>query len=212
MTYRGSRRLIKLKKRFEEHGLLGRVDESVFGPFFTAPAFSFSGVLVHTLLLRKVKSPRGDEVHFLMGPNLCKFGVHEFAIITGLSCSRPPPVVDIQPHITSSRLVNTYFSVEPKKDIRFSMLERDFSMCDIPDDLYKLSLVYFVEGILLAAENDSAIWRDSLPMVEDLDYFEKYLWGSLSFDTTVKQFSRDMKAIGGTIPVVMHFYPKASTK
>ncbi|XP_062090026.1 uncharacterized protein LOC133796503 [Humulus lupulus] len=200
MTYRGSGRLTKLKKRFEEHGLLGRVNESVFGPFFTAPPFSFSGALVHTLLLRKVKSPRGDEVHFLMGPNLCKFGVHEFAIITGLSCSCPPLAVDIEPHITSSRLVDTYFSVEPEKDIRFSILERAFSMCDVPDDLYKLGLVYFVEGILLGAENDNAIWRDSLSMVEDLDYFEKYPWGSLSFDTTVKQFNIDMKAIGGTIP------------
>ncbi|XP_062081920.1 uncharacterized protein LOC133788453 [Humulus lupulus] len=123
MTYRGSGRLTKLKKRFEEHGLLGRVNESVFGPFFTAPAFSFSGALVQTLLLRKVKSLRGDEVHFLMGPNLCKFGVHEFAIITGLSCSCPPLAIYIQPHITSSRLVDTYFSVEPEKDIRFSMLE-----------------------------------------------------------------------------------------
>ncbi|XP_062106960.1 uncharacterized protein LOC133818226 isoform X2 [Humulus lupulus] len=200
MTYKGSGRLTKLKKRFEEHGLLGRVNESIFGPFFIAPPFSFSGALVHTLLLRKVKSLRGDEVHFLMGPNLCKFGVHDFSIITGMSCSCPPLAVDIEPHITSSRLVDTYFSVEPEKNIRLSMLERAFSMCDVPDDLYKLGLVYFVEGILLGAENDNAIWRDSLSMVEDLDYFEKYPWGSLSFDTTVKQFNRDMKAIGGTIP------------
>ncbi|XP_062119108.1 uncharacterized protein LOC133832839 [Humulus lupulus] len=200
MTCRGSGRLTKLKKRFEEHGLLGRVNESVFGPFFTAPAFLFSEALVHTLFLQKVKSLRGDEVHFLMVPNLCKFWVHKFSIITSLSCFCPPLAVDIQPHITSSRLVDTYFSVEPEKDIRFSMLERAFSMCDVPDDLYKLDLVYFVEGILLAAENDNAIWRVSLSMVEDLDYFEKYPWGSLSFNTTVKQFNRDMKVIGATIP------------
>ncbi|XP_062118436.1 uncharacterized protein LOC133832062 [Humulus lupulus] len=173
---------------------------SVFGPFFTAPAILFSGALVHTLLLRKVKSSCGDEVHFLMGPNLCRFGVHKFAIMTGLSCSYPPLVADIQPHLTSSRLLDTYFNVEPEKDIRSNMLERAFSLCDVPDDLYKLSLVYFVKGILLVAENDNAIWRDSLSMVQDLDYFEKYPWGSLSFDTTVKQFSRDMKVIGATIP------------
>ncbi|XP_062094867.1 uncharacterized protein LOC133800816 isoform X2 [Humulus lupulus] len=200
MTYRGSRRLTKLKKRFEGHGLLGRVNEFVFGPVFTAPAFSFFGALVHTLLLWKVKSLRGDEVHFLMGPNLCKFWVHEFVIITDLSCSCPPLAADIQPHLTSSRLVDTYFSVEPKKDIKFNVLERAFSMCDILDDLYKLGLFYFVEGILLVAEYDNAIWRDSLSMVNELDYFEKYPWGSLSFDTTVKQFSRDMKVIGATIP------------
>ncbi|XP_062094138.1 uncharacterized protein LOC133800203 [Humulus lupulus] len=169
MTYRDSERLTKLKKRFEEHGLLGRVNESVFGPFFTTSIFSFSGALVHTLLLRKVKSPRGDEVHFLMGPNLCKFGVHEFAIMTGLSCSCPPLAADIQPHLTSSHLLDTYFNVEPEKDIRFNMLEQAFSMCDVLDDLYKLGFVYFVEGILLAAENDNAIWRDSLSMPEDLD-------------------------------------------
>ncbi|XP_062118389.1 uncharacterized protein LOC133832009 [Humulus lupulus] len=163
-------------------------------------AFSFSGALVHALLLRKVKSPRDDEVHFLMGPNFYMFRVNKFSIMTGLRCSCLSLAADIQPHLTSSRLLNTYFNVVPKKDIKFNMLERAFSMCDVPDDLYKLGLVYFVEGILLAAENDNAIWRDSLSMVEDLYYFEKYPWGSLSLDTTVKQFRRGMKTIGATIP------------
>ncbi|XP_062083812.1 uncharacterized protein LOC133790249 isoform X2 [Humulus lupulus] len=179
MTYRGFRRLTKLKKMFEEHGFLRRVDEFVFGQLFTALIFSFSGALRHTLLLLKVKSPRGDEVHFLMGPNLCKFGVQEFAIMTGLSCSCPPLVADIQPHLTSSSLLGTYFHVEPEKDNEFNMLEQAFSMCDIPDDLYKLGLVYFVEGILLVAENDNVIWRDSLSMVDDLDYFLEVSMGIL---------------------------------
>ncbi|XP_062083121.1 uncharacterized protein LOC133789317 [Humulus lupulus] len=201
LSYRGSGRLTKLKKKFEEYGLLDRAKESIFGQFFNAPEFTFSGAMVHTILLRRIKSLQEDELHFLIGSTPCKFGVHEFALVTGLNCSCPPLAIELQPHLTSSRIIETYFNVQSNKYIKFLMLERAFTMCDQVEDLWKLGLVYFVEGVLMATENEGFIWRDSLLMVEELDYFYKYPWGSLSFDQTMKQLGRDMKATGASIPV-----------
>ena len=42
----------------------------------------YSGVFIHQLLLRNVKSKERNETHFLIGEKILRFELLEFALIT----------------------------------------------------------------------------------------------------------------------------------
>ncbi|KAI5312265.1 hypothetical protein L3X38_041438 [Prunus dulcis] len=52
------------------------------------------------------------------------------------------------------------------------------------DDIYKLALVYFAELVVLGGDKHLNINLNYLTLVEDLDAFKRYPWGSVSFDKT----------------------------
>ncbi|CAL2228567.1 unnamed protein product [Prunus armeniaca] len=52
------------------------------------------------------------------------------------------------------------------------------------DDIYKLALVYFAELVVLGRDKHLNINLNYLTLVEDLDAFNRYPWGSVSFDKT----------------------------
>ena len=49
---------------------------------------------------------------------------------------------------------------------------------DTDDDKFRLALMYFVEGILMAQEWKNPIRDDYIIMVQDLDFFLSYPWGT----------------------------------
>ncbi|CAL9000924.1 unnamed protein product [Prunus brigantina] len=52
------------------------------------------------------------------------------------------------------------------------------------NDIYKLALVYFAELVVLGRDKHLNINLNYLTLVEDLDAFNRYPWGSVSFDKT----------------------------
>ncbi|XP_021803048.1 uncharacterized protein LOC110747161 [Prunus avium] len=56
--------------------------------------------------------------------------------------------------------------------------------CKERDDVYKLALVYFAELVVLGRDKHLNINVNYLTLVEDLDAFNRYPWGSVSFDKT----------------------------
>ncbi|BBN68514.1 hypothetical protein Prudu_463S000100, partial [Prunus dulcis] len=56
--------------------------------------------------------------------------------------------------------------------------------CIEEDDIYKLALVYFAELVVLGRDKHLNINLNYLTLVEDLDAFNRYPWGSVSFDKT----------------------------
>ncbi|CAL8122427.1 unnamed protein product [Prunus armeniaca] len=52
------------------------------------------------------------------------------------------------------------------------------------NDIYKLALVYFAELVVLGMDKYLNININYLTLVEDLDVFHRYPWGSVSFDKT----------------------------
>lgn len=85
VTYMGKKHLEEIKKKIIKFSLLDRVKESPFKQFFLASEFNFSRVLVHQFMLRKIHTGLQNEVHFCLGMKKCRFGVEEFAFVTGLN-------------------------------------------------------------------------------------------------------------------------------
>ncbi|BBG93798.1 hypothetical protein Prudu_001915 [Prunus dulcis] len=79
------------------------------------------------------------------------------------------------------RLQKRYFIDE---GITCNALEEAFLRCTEEDDIYKLALVYFAELVILGRDKYLNINLNYLTLVEDLDAFNRYPWGSVSFDKT----------------------------
>ena len=68
----------------------------------------FSGVLIHHLLLRKIKSKEINEMRFLIDGKVLNFGLFEFALITRLNFGQYSTPDEISEMNMSRRLVETY--------------------------------------------------------------------------------------------------------
>ncbi|BBG93121.1 BURP domain-containing protein [Prunus dulcis] len=71
-----------------------------------------------------------------------------------------------------------------RRGITCNALEEAFLRCTEEDDIYKLALVYFAELVVLGRDKHLNINLNYLTLVEDLDAFNRYPWGSVSFDKT----------------------------
>ncbi|KAF3454036.1 hypothetical protein FNV43_RR04482 [Rhamnella rubrinervis] len=87
---------------------------------------------------------------------------------------------------TSGRFRDTYFGGR-KFPLHNHDIVKVFSttMCEDDNDMVKLALLYFLETVILSKEKPTRYyWR--VDMLDDIEYFLTYLWGTLSYDATVK--------------------------
>ena len=98
-----------------------------------------------------------------------RFGLLEFALITGLNFSQYPNPSKVTEISTSRRPLETYMNgnVAPK----LSDLEDAFLSCEDVEDYWKLGNLYLVESLLLADKPTSKVNLDFLSFVEDEEFF-----------------------------------------
>lgn len=71
VTNRGGVYIGSVKKKFKELKILDKVQESPFVPFFSLSEMKLHGMLVHSLLLRKIETRKRDRIHFKLGETEC---------------------------------------------------------------------------------------------------------------------------------------------
>ncbi|KAI5342070.1 hypothetical protein L3X38_009945 [Prunus dulcis] len=131
---------------------------SCFGHLLNIDKIQFSGQIVHGAVLRRVAGQGVkdlDGLSFLLGCDVAQFTRQDFCLITGLRFGEVPEVS-----------------------------KEAFLRCTEEDDIYKLALVYFTELVVLGRDKHLNINLNYLTLVEDLDAFNRYPWGSVSFDKT----------------------------
>ncbi|BBN69123.1 BURP domain-containing protein, partial [Prunus dulcis] len=143
---------------------------SCFGHLLNIDKIQFSGQIVHGAVLRRVAGQGVkdlDGLSFLLGCDVAQFTRQDFCLITGLRFGEVPEV-----------------SSGENEGITCNALEEAFLRCTEEDDIYKLALVYFAELVVLGRDKHLNINLNYLTLVEDLDAFNRYPWGSVSFDKT----------------------------
>ncbi|PON88502.1 hypothetical protein TorRG33x02_157160 [Trema orientale] len=101
----------KIKERFQALDLMERAKKCPFKPFFKAPLLQFSGVLIHQLRLRKVESLDDmRKIHFDISGKRIRFGLCEFALITGLNFGKYPDEAKLKTMSGIRRLVKKYMN------------------------------------------------------------------------------------------------------
>ncbi|BBH05145.1 hypothetical protein Prudu_016451, partial [Prunus dulcis] len=155
---------------------------SCFGHLLNIDKIQFSGQIVHGVVLRRVAGQGVkdlDGLSFLIGCDVAQFTRQDFCLITGLRFGEVPEVSSGESD--EIRLQKRYFIDE---GITCNALEEAFLRCTEEDDIYKLALVYFAELVVLGRDKHLNINLNYLTLVEDLDAFNRYPWGSVSFDKT----------------------------
>lgn len=158
--------------------------ESCFGHFLKMHDIKFSGALVHHFLLRQMKSQRTGEMWFTFGGKQARFGKTEFCLISGLSFGEPLGSGNRRfPRTT--RLQHECFNGE--KNITVATLQDMFMKCSTwsDEDTIKVALLYFLYFVLLGEERRLLVDDFHLELVDCLDTFNSYPWGSVSFDKTL---------------------------
>ncbi|KAI5327739.1 hypothetical protein L3X38_027135 [Prunus dulcis] len=155
---------------------------SCFGHLLNIDKIQFSGQIVHGAVLRRVAGQGVkdlDGLSFLLGCDVAQFTRQDFCLITGLRFGEVPELSSGESD--EIRLQQRYFIDE---GITCNALEEAFLRCTEEDDIYKLALVYFAELVVLGRDKHLNINLNYLTLVEDLDAFNRYPWGSVSFDKT----------------------------
>ncbi|KAJ4712634.1 Phospholipase-like protein [Melia azedarach] len=119
-----------------------------------------------------------------------RFSCIEFALITGLQFG-PYPDIDVDSH----RLKDLYFGQKAAPtldDIDLAFFALDFTSIDDVDAV-KLTLYYILERVLIgrAGRYLADLWLMSI--VDDLDVFNQYPWGSVSWRYTYRSLSRALR-------------------
>ncbi|XP_024033147.1 uncharacterized protein LOC112095447 [Citrus clementina] len=164
---------------------LSMFKKDIFGHFLECRSFSFSGVILHNLLLRQVaheEDSREDQLWFQIGKHLIRLSIVEWCLVTGLSFGVDTNEKNDE---MEQRLRNTYFGgVHRKINVKqFDAVFKELNFEEIDDmDALKIALFYFADRVLNARKNHCQINFDWLDQVDDIQYFRKRPWGLLSWE------------------------------
>ena len=179
-------------------GLHARLKDTQFS-WIDSPSvtgFNFNGVIIDQLLQRRIQQRCPDAIYFGIGKNPIRFGRNEFALTTGLKFSALPSTEEFKKHLSSNRLLTTYFpdpehvddddNKKPHRPPSVAELEAVFLKCTNKDDCYKLGLCLIVEGVIRGKDSWQGIWEELLSMVDELPYFMAFPWGHISWAATLE--------------------------
>ncbi|KAF3449598.1 hypothetical protein FNV43_RR10328 [Rhamnella rubrinervis] len=163
-----------------------KFEESCFGTLFLRMHnIVLNAGIIHNMIARQAESLNEGAMEFNFNGNGAIFTRKEFGIITGLNMEN---TLDIQPPPYSDRIRNTYFGHIHRiknRDVRNVFMHIKQNRLEYEDDFVRLALIYFLECGLLGKESQVCINLDYLSMVEDLNYFNQYSWGLVSYNATL---------------------------
>ncbi|KAL5541745.1 hypothetical protein UlMin_009455 [Ulmus minor] len=122
-----------------------------------------------------------------------RFSVYEFAVVTGLRCSELP--VEVRSEACQNHLRDTYFKTNAIKTSDLLNKIQKWPRGKPQEDRLKIALVYFLESTLLSSDPKKSVSQFHLSMVDDLETFNRFPWGSVVYPATLEQLqTRDLRA------------------
>ncbi|GER51582.1 hypothetical protein STAS_28975, partial [Striga asiatica] len=164
--------------------------ESCFRSLVHIPDLKFSSQIIHHLLQRTLKSSENekDVVWFKFGEKEARFGLQEFFLVSELKIV--DNVASYEVPKRSSSLLNL-FKGKRGKITKKDLLNQfdDLVKKEGDEDLkYKLGLLMVFEHVVLSNECRTLVDEKWFHLVENLEEFDTYPWGNLSYEYTVSAF------------------------
>ncbi|GER49435.1 hypothetical protein STAS_26681, partial [Striga asiatica] len=153
-----------------------------------------------------------DAVWFRFGEKEARFGLQEFSLVTGFKIATDDENAYEVPNNNSSLL--QLFKKKKGKIKRSDLLEKFLTLKKKEDaeTKYKLGLVIVLEHVVLSSELETLVDERWFNLVEDLEKFNSYPSGNLSYQQTVKLFKRTSFGKGKnpeSINYSLHGFPLA---
>ncbi|KAG2299803.1 hypothetical protein Bca52824_036275 [Brassica carinata] len=165
---------------------------SCFGKLFQLPSrrCSYSSVMIHAMLVRKVATKKRYEVWPVFGGNPWRFSLVEFGAVTGLPRGEFANgyVPDFEPAYKEEEYGYWDKLFDCRRDITIPDLVRM-----VTEDLtlsrgrrLRLCLIIIIDGVLKAATMPVRPTMKHVKLVENLKEFLSFPWGRESFFWTVR--------------------------
>ncbi|CAA2989121.1 Hypothetical predicted protein [Olea europaea subsp. europaea] len=170
ISQRSNVKYIKIVKDNFDDRLRADFRDSCLGFLADAPEIQFSAQLIQALVCRGIRCDKSHELWFNVQGHLTRFGLQEYAIVTGLHAGSFSEGDWYTKALEKRRLKEKYFKSLVK--ISCAQLEKAFLRASTPRvDRYKLGLALIVEGVITALDNNVGIDEDTLAIVDDLELF-----------------------------------------
>ncbi|XP_024030942.1 uncharacterized protein LOC112094407 [Morus notabilis] len=165
--------------------------ESAFGHLISmSESMIYFGVLTHYLLLRQIEIEKKYELWFMVNGKPTRFGMREFALITGLNCGKIPESYVVLKASNNIRLLE-YFKAHV---VLVADLKKLFTKNKIKgSDKAKIAIIYFLAQVLLSEDEKKTVPLDWLSYVDDLEFFNSYPWDRVSFECTLRSLKKNLK-------------------
>ncbi|KAF3443666.1 hypothetical protein FNV43_RR13356 [Rhamnella rubrinervis] len=161
---------------------LGLFESTCFGHFLHANELHVSGSIINQMLWRQCVGHDMEVMKFSFGGTGARFTIQEFGLITGLCC-RAIPTDKPSPH----HFRDTYFGGRKFPLHNSDIVDVfDTTTCKDDHDMLRLALLFFLETVVLSKEAPTPVRVDHIDMLDDLDYFNSYPWGTVSYHITVR--------------------------
>ncbi|XP_075096567.1 uncharacterized protein LOC142174635 [Nicotiana tabacum] len=158
-----------------------------FGYLLNLPSIKLQTLLIYYLLTKEVEKGKANELMFLVSGVKLRFGLAEFACMSGLKCTG-----DVQ-HCSeatqkNSRSIAKYFMDYPsvsKEDLVDCFLRKTF---ESDEDAINIAMLFVVNSFLFSIKNTKLVDRKYLDLVDKGDY-NSYAWGIDVYKETVRSMS-----------------------
>ncbi|XP_022883511.1 uncharacterized protein LOC111400329 [Olea europaea var. sylvestris] len=161
--------------------------DSCLGFLADVPEIQFFAQLIQALVYRGIHCDKSHELWFNVQGHLTRFGLQEYAIVTGLHARLFSEGDRYTKALEKKRLKEKYFKSLEK--ISCAQLEKAFLHASTPRaDRYKLGLALIVEGVITTPNNNVGIDEDTLAIVDDLELFFAYPWAKVGYRRLLKGF------------------------
>ncbi|KAH6770093.1 hypothetical protein C2S52_014896 [Perilla frutescens var. hirtella] len=157
---------------------MARLRNSCFGHLFNVPYIQFQGQLYHILVRNHLITEIPIHLCFNLNGRVFEFGPVEFGLITGLKFSGILKFIDI----------SAAFRTECKRTGGRSILS------------LKLAFLFVLYAVILPRDRkEKNIEMQYMHLVDDLQRFEDYPWGRVSYDYLVSATHSRREVIDGLI-------------
>uniref|UniRef100_A0A9I9EB18 DUF1985 domain-containing protein n=1 Tax=Cucumis melo TaxID=3656 RepID=A0A9I9EB18_CUCME len=127
-----------------------------------------------------------------------RFGLREFALITGLRCHEIPDInhEDIK---DGGQLKGVYFENLKTVTRQYLNVMFNISTAGTYDDRIKMAKLYFLESFLIPKQECLSVDWDNIIMVDDDEVFDGYPWGRVAFELLVDFMNKVVCSKGQTV-------------
>ncbi|XP_059302198.1 uncharacterized protein LOC132054159 [Lycium ferocissimum] len=165
--------------------------ESPFGLFLDLPKLNVQPQLIRSLMYAETEHDRDDMFIINLNGKELRFGIREFAIVTGLKCGMDSEFVS-DPD-SPNRLMDMYFNgltKVPKNDLIELFQDKKKEIGDA--DAFKIAILYFINTFLFSTESNKAfVPKLHFDLVESGEYMN-YPWGNDCFKALLSSISHKL--------------------
>ncbi|XP_060966966.1 uncharacterized protein LOC133035161 [Cannabis sativa] len=164
-----------------------------FGHLLDIQSYKLQHQIFHTALNREVHQPNSKEMWFDFGHDRVRFGLGQFAVISGLLCKGD---IDMMKYVGKGDVfVDKYFS---DMTVTHGAVKQRFLSSTFKDDDFavRMAVLYLVTNYLLSKPPDKHVSIELLHLVGSGE-FDSFPWGKVVYDTTLYYLRLGLKGKKG---------------